>query len=441
MNWYKKANDLENNVVDDYNPFSWSIKEEYEIQTIYLQRLRERLEKLQRVALKLNVPPLELTVSEVYVKNVKKGEMEFPAEFVRVKISGNPPQLSDWQFVARIDHTDNGNIINTMRGFEGQIPPSFRESGPVCEHCNINRRRNNTYLVRNVKTNEFKQVGGECMKDFIGHADPQKYASMLDSLSLALREIESDSKDSESMGSREPQIYPTEDALATASAVIRKFGYQPSSTSLPTGQVVFYILYPMNREIQEYVNELFKSGFSVDDDDYKVANEVIEWGKSLNDPSNNYLQNLKVILAGPYVSMKHLNYLSSAIVAKKKIEGSLPPKKDNAERKESNFIGTIGQKVLLKVIMGSKRIVESQYGDSTMFFLSDDNGNKYTIFSTAHEINNIEEGTSFILLATVKDHYSNPKGFKSTTLARGKVIGEDEKDINKAKKTADLILI
>lgn len=55
----------------------------------------------------------------------------------------------------------------------------------MCEHCGSNRRRKDTYIVRNTVTGEFKQVGRSCLKDFTGGLDASavaQYISFFDEL-------------------------------------------------------------------------------------------------------------------------------------------------------------------------------------------------------------------------------------------------------------------
>ncbi len=85
------------------------------------------------------------------------------ARFVLVEAEGTAI-INDWEFIAELEHTENGNIITGVAGVE--VPERYYTSKPMCEHCNSKRFRKNTYIVRNKQTGEFKQVGKSCLKDF-----------------------------------------------------------------------------------------------------------------------------------------------------------------------------------------------------------------------------------------------------------------------------------
>lgn len=88
---------------------------------------------------------------------------KYTARFVLVEAEGTAI-INDWEFIAELEHTENGNIITGVAGVE--VPERYYTSKPMCEHCNSKRFRKNTYIVRNKQTGEFKQVGKSCLKDF-----------------------------------------------------------------------------------------------------------------------------------------------------------------------------------------------------------------------------------------------------------------------------------
>lgn len=69
----------------------------------------------------------------------------YNARFVLVEAEGTAV-INDWEFIAEVDHTEKGNIIT---GVGVEVPERYYTSKPICEHCNSNRYRKNTYIVRN----------------------------------------------------------------------------------------------------------------------------------------------------------------------------------------------------------------------------------------------------------------------------------------------------
>lgn len=77
---------------------------------------------------------------------------KYTARFVLVEAEGTAI-INDWEFIAELEHTENGNIITGVAGVE--VPERYYTSKPMCEHCNSKRYRKNTYIVRNKTTGEF----------------------------------------------------------------------------------------------------------------------------------------------------------------------------------------------------------------------------------------------------------------------------------------------
>ena len=67
--------------------------------------------------------------------------------------------------VAKIEHLNGGNIVNTFG--EGAGKPEWFTLEPKCEHCGNNRHRRLTFIVRHEGGSE-KQVGRSCLKDYCG---------------------------------------------------------------------------------------------------------------------------------------------------------------------------------------------------------------------------------------------------------------------------------
>ena len=71
------------------------------------------------------------------------------ARFVIVEVEGIA-KLNDWRFIATLEHTQSGNIINKCPDAkEIEVPKRYYNINPVCEHCNSKRARKNTYIVMN----------------------------------------------------------------------------------------------------------------------------------------------------------------------------------------------------------------------------------------------------------------------------------------------------
>ena len=58
---------------------------------------------------------------------------KYTARFVLVEAEGTAI-INDWEFIAELEHTENGNIITGVAGVE--VPERYYTTRPMCEHCN-----------------------------------------------------------------------------------------------------------------------------------------------------------------------------------------------------------------------------------------------------------------------------------------------------------------
>lgn len=145
---------------------------------------------------------------------------KYTARFVLVEAEGTAI-INDWEFIAELEHTENGNIITGVAGVE--VPERYYTSKPMCEHCNSKRYRKNTYIVRNKTTGEFKQVGKSCLKDFTHGMSAEavtQYMSLFDTL------IEGETPEP---GCSYQRYVNTKEYLSYVAETIRHFGYTRSS--------------------------------------------------------------------------------------------------------------------------------------------------------------------------------------------------------------------
>ena len=89
-------------------------------------------------------------------------------------------RMNGWDFVGTIQHASPENIIRLAdNDFEGRVPERYRTAERNCEHCNIRRDRNDTFLVYNEDEDEFRQVGRTCLKNYTQGLDAEVCASMI----------------------------------------------------------------------------------------------------------------------------------------------------------------------------------------------------------------------------------------------------------------------
>ena len=144
--------------------------------------LRDKVADLNKRAAKHGLPEITVNVIEEFGlvrmhRNIFGHVFFFPSvsKYV-VEVSGEEPRINGWRMLAKIEFTaEFGSIIKTLPGIDS-IDSRFREVGPVCEHCNAQRRRNDVFVLEH-EDGTTKVVGRNCLADFIRTGDAETLAA------------------------------------------------------------------------------------------------------------------------------------------------------------------------------------------------------------------------------------------------------------------------
>lgn len=168
--------------------------ESFLIPTQRVEELTARIAKLNKRAIKLGTPAIDLIVTDNTSFNTIKvgGAMalrmgtEYGYETTEVLIKGETPKLNGWEFLSVVLHRPAGNeFVNAT----GDVDLSeFIFTDKKCDHCNINRPRNATFLVKH-EDGTIKQVGSSCLEAYTGVKSPQAHAKQLENIFDMFKEL------------------------------------------------------------------------------------------------------------------------------------------------------------------------------------------------------------------------------------------------------------
>lgn len=140
---------------------------------LHLVPLRERVEKLNKVADKRGYHPL-LLIEAHDARYVERQRPDGSTCWIRVRdvqIVGDVPDTGVWRYLARLEHAPSGTIIHRSAStaeVSDEVLERYRGRGPACDHCDARRKRNDTFVVRNRETGETAQVGRSCLEAYLG---------------------------------------------------------------------------------------------------------------------------------------------------------------------------------------------------------------------------------------------------------------------------------
>lgn len=342
-------------------------------------------------------------------------------------VEGETPRIADWDFVGAIQHLgDAGNLTRLAPAFTTlSLPRRFHTSGPEeCDHCNARRQRKETYILHNVVTDEWKQVGSTCLRDFTGH-DPKR-AMGLASMLFDIEDAFKDAGDHEFGGMRAPTTLPLDEFLAWTSKSIRENGWLSRGAAYEQGR------YDATADCASSMYWQYHSPSIPAKDkpeppteaDFAQANEVIAWGQGelaekFDTLNNDYLLNLAVIFRSDFVTTKGMGLAASAVKAWERAMNRKA--RDESERSKwgtSEHVGTIGKRMMFdRLTLTHIYTTEGMYGLTTILTFRTDAGCIVKWFATGAAGTGFKQGESYKGKATVKKH-GEWKNVKETVVNR-----------------------
>lgn len=393
----------------------------YFIHEANIEKVEDRISKIEKKCKKFGCTFNYERVGEEF-RNVS----DIPGQpniqkFIEIEVEG-VAVINDWELVAKIDHEPGGCIISKV-DFDAQIPEKYMLSDYcVCEHCNSNRRRKVVYILRNMQTGEFKQVGSSCLKDFTGALDAEnaaRYFSFFDEL------VENDGVYIAGSGS---PYYKIKDYLRYCVECVDKFGWYNSSSQYSTANRAWdYFAYKeLNmsgmRKASEIEAEMEDANFDASEEHHGAkVDSIIEFVKNMEDASS-YVISIKSLANSDYFRSKFTGFVASMVICyNKEVERREAERKQKeaAENNPSKFIGNIGDK--LEADFNEFDIVtswEGYYGITWVYKFVTTDGN-ILIWKTSKWIPSDETKKGHVKF-TVKDH-NEFRGINQTEVTRCRI--------------------
>lgn len=327
-----------------------------------MEKFEAQIAKISKRSEKLIGLPIKPFVFGYEIDELADGQKH---KVYEVLLTAQLPVLEGWTFMARLDHANETGTIIRMVPNVGELPTEFRHAKATrCDHCNVNRYRRDTFVVRNDETGEFKQVGSTCLKDFFGH-DPYKIAKMAELLGYAYE----CARGGEQFVGGDLRYIDLEGFLTYAAYSCRKNGWVSGRTAyenpgmyVSTKEMAFS--YMMARDVD------------LTDDDRALAADALEWARGFADKNdlNDYEHNVLVIANAELIEPRSLGLAASIVgvfYERRRRETVMPTNVgdfsavvklfDNVSKSSpkltlalKNDDGSAGQKIVLKVLTSGR---------------------------------------------------------------------------------------
>ena len=384
-----------------------------------IERLREKIARVQRKCTRYGCTFNYAETGEEF-RTVKGADGEQEVQrYITVDASG-VAVLNGWRFVATLEHTSTGNVVRSVEGAP-EVPARYYTCSPYCEHCKVDRWRKSSFIVQNVSTGEFKQVGKNCLADFTGGMSAETVAQW-ESLRHLMEESEQPAP-----GAHVAQYYDVEQVLCYFIECTNKFGYiRRGSSSTSTAQAgADFWLYDharsrLGKQAYAVGEKMHSVNFTADTaKNREEARQCIEWAVCHEQDESNFMHNLAVICRDQYTKASSFGYLACLPHSRRK---ALQIEQERAvrsahEKAHSEHVGKVGDRVLVDVesvdVLASW---DTEYGRTYLLKITDKHGNVYT-WKTGSPI---LDGEAKRIKGTVKEH-SEYNGVKQTVLTRCRV--------------------
>lgn len=445
-----------------------------------LPTLLERIEKLNKRCRKLGITEIAVDTAVEYTAHrfkhtghggkrwVKPGELEKAREeaakarewnqvhyretgvvmdWHTVRVQGTAPKYAGWKFIATLEPlpTDDGTTLNLVMTVPGETCPTTYmrpEAVGVCDHCKAKRRRKQTFVVRH-DDGRTLAVGRNCIKDFLGHADPQRLATWAEIL-MELGRLGGESEDLEWShgGSYGEPTYDAEYYLGWVAGVMRCYGWtsktvamQEDNTLQSTASRVDFILNPPSftgkyaaERRAEWEAERAKC--TPTEEDKAKAAAALEWAKGLDldalmeQDGESYLANVAAVARASKVTRRTAGLVASIVQAADRAAGKAAQRAARAARPASLHMGELKARGTYRVRVDKIIPRESVYGVTLITRLAawDDARGDYLndmVWFCTGELGMVE-GNAYEVKATVKAH-EEYNGRPQTVVNRVKV--------------------
>lgn len=402
----------------------------FEIPSPNFPRFQDRWVKLVRRATKLNVPlptytiikeePREITETERYTdKDGCVGFRDVKSVVLYYHITIEHPQVvvEGWEFVSAIEHTSEGNITHNISGKD--LPIKYRSTDAYCDHCKLDRRRKETFVIVNEGT--YRQIGRNCLSDYLGR-DGEKYAAMAE-IYFTASEL-GEASEGESFGGGGERFDFLEPFLAHVAEVIslegwlsrtnaKKYSEERGRNIPATADIAYQHMHPspfQKREDRLYDRPSEKS--------IELAKTSIEWCSNLPDnevDASEYLSNIRIIARRGLIGGRQYGYAGSIVSGYQRTLADKANKERIAkENAASNYVGEVGKRVVIEVVCNKVLAFDGAYGTTHIHLMNDLAGN-CLVWKSSSTV--LDVGKTVKLKATIKAHEER-KGTKQTLLSR-----------------------
>lgn len=334
-------------------------------------------------------------------------------------------EFAGWEFLAVVEIMEGGTLLRNAPGKE--LPEGYaRPEGHVCEHCNVDRPRAKSYILREVATGAVKQVGSTCLSLFLGVEPKGLWA-------LGFAEDLNDYREPGEGGVRRTHRWTIESVVRMAYAVteggrrfVSRAAAQEDESKRSSADLVALVFtfepgkgWDRDLDTEQWVADMRTKSDAVSDE---LVAEIIAFADTL---SGDYGENMRVLTNSSAVEFRHFGLLVSLVGVWYRAQEREAAKRAEKATKLNEWVGKEKERLRkLRLTVVLNRQWDTDWGTNTMLLMEDAEGR--TFKWVASKWIGYDAGDVLEVTGTVKSH-GEYNGTKQTVLTRC-VIEEIEVD-------------
>lgn len=366
-----------------------------------LSDLIEKVARINRRAAKHGLGEFRLSLGET-TRERRAGQTQ---TYRAVTIDGPVIRVPGFRFLGRVDHTGDINLTLSVPG--QSIPAKYRDAAPDCDHCRLSRNRSDTFVLVEESTGATRQIGRNCLADYIGH-NPEGVLAMFG----YLRTISDDANEAAGFAGYTLGADP-EDILAYTGAAIAAWGWTSKRDDCPEAGK-FATANEVSRHMLGTVHD--EARLSPTDEHRTTAIAALAWILTDMPRRSEYEHNLAAIMSRALVEPRLFGFACSGLQAYfRHVERTIAARA-TASPAPAHW-GTIGERTTLTVQVLRSYRFEGRFGPTTVYTFRNQTGADLVWFASNDP--GFERGTTLRVKATVKKHGRNARtGQPETMLSR-----------------------
>ncbi len=356
-----------------------------------------------------------------YLVSVHPSEfVEHPVRINRIRIQYPQIRLGNWRVVGKVEAIEHGNLTFSVSEKPEDVAAisRFAEHPIECEHCNTKRRRVDGFVLHDIETGGYKQVGSNCLEDFTG-IDPAAALFIAKMYSL-VKFAEDDFGEYGASG--RANAVNTLSFLADVSFLCDHGGFVSSTKGKEMCvEATYSTASYMASFLQKEEAKDIRAKYAAERDSHLAKAAAVRKWVGEKPVEGDFDRNVKLLLQSDAISLdrKHLAFAAATVAMHNRHLGLV------AQRAvPSQHIGEAGQKLTSQLTID--RVIDSPNpfarGLTFLVLMRDQNGNRVK-WKTSSPAPEIAEGQGRTMEASfkVKEH-SEYKGTAQTAVTHLKVV-------------------